>query len=204
MQVNAALVITLLLLLRTSPQNDAPKVRVSKDPLTKEQIAVYRAVLNDYLREDKSPLNLNSETEMFDGSRDSFDEGCVKGFDLETTPAPVIHKLDRRVATGLRIVLVDADRQQKKIAENDPQNTVKKAIDGHEKVSEKQMKDSVTQAFSTGLFTFSEIAFEKQHRRAVVSYSFVCGGLCGQGRTVVLKNFGQTWKIINGCGGWIS
>ncbi|HWW18413.1 MAG TPA: hypothetical protein VNY81_07335 [Candidatus Saccharimonadales bacterium] len=204
MQINVGLIITFLLLLTTGTQNIAQKVQVSKDPLTKEQVAVYRAVLTDYLKEDKSPLNLNSETELFDRSRDSFDQGCAKGIDLETTPAPMIHELDRRVATSHGIVLVDAERQQKKIAENDPQNTIKKGVDSHEKVSEKQLKDSVTQAFSTGLFTFSEIAFDKQHRRAVVSYSFVCGGLCGQGRTVVLKNLGQTWKIINGCGGWIS
>ncbi len=76
-----------------------------------------------------------------------------------------------------------------------------KSIDDHEKVTEHQLDDSVKKAFETGLFTLSEIVFDKQHRRAVVAYSFVCGGLCGNGNTLVLKKIGQRWKISKRCGG---
>jgi hypothetical protein len=54
---------------------------------------------------------------------------------------------------------------------------MKRAIDDREEVTEKQVDDSVKRAFETGLFTLTEIIFDKQHRRAVVAYSFVCGGL---------------------------
>jgi hypothetical protein len=81
---------------------------------------------------------------------------------------------------------------------------VTKSVDGHEKMSEEQLNDSVTQAFNTGLFTFSEITFDRQHRHAIVSYNFVCGGLCGHGRTVVLKRLTRRWKMISTCGSWIS
>lgn len=81
---------------------------------------------------------------------------------------------------------------------------MKKAIDEHEKVTDEQLDQSVKQAFRTGLFTLSEIAFDKEHRRAVVSYSFVCGMLCGHGNTMVLKKLGQNWKIAKRCGGWVS
>jgi hypothetical protein len=90
------------------------------------------------------------------------------------------------------------------VEENDPQNLMKKAIDEHEKVTDEQLDQSVKQAFHTGVFTLSEIAFDKEHRRAVVSYSFVCGMLCGHGNTMVLKRSGESWKIAKRCGGWIS
>ena len=182
----------------------AKKAQLSGNPLTKEQVAVYRAVLGDYTKEVEDSLNLDSKTEPLDRSGHFFDDGCAEGLELENTSVPMIHHLDRRVVTSSKIVLADGDRQQKTIAENDPQNLVKKAVEGHENVSDKQLKDSVTQAINTGLFTFSEIAFDKPHRHAVVSYAFVCGGLCGHSNTVVLKKNRRTWKIINTCGGWIS
>ena len=103
-----------------------------------------------------------------------------------------------------RIVLVDPNRQEKTIKENDPQNLVKKAVDDHEKVTDEQVDQSVKQAVETGLFTLSEIFFDKEHRRAVVAYSFVCGMLCGNGNTLVLKKVGQYWRVTRRCGGWVS
>jgi hypothetical protein len=161
-------------------------------------------MLNDYTKEFDGTLKLNFRTEQLDTSRAFIDQGCAEGLDLENIPVPVIHKLDRRVVTSSRIVLVDGDRQQTTIAENDPQNLIKKAVESHAKISEQQLKNSLTQAFNSGLFTFSEIAFDKPHRHAIVSYGFVCGGLCGHGRTVVLKSSKGSWKIMSTCGTWIS
>ena len=64
--------------------------------------------------------------------------------------------------------------------------------------------DPTKPAFPTGLFTFSEIVFNKQHTRAILQYSFVCGGLCGNGDTVVLKKANGKWKITGHCRRWIS
>jgi hypothetical protein len=100
--------------------------------------------------------------------------------------------------------LVDPDRQEQKVKENDPQNLMKSAIDEGERVSDKQIENSVKQAFATGLFTLTEIRFDKQHHHAMVAYSFVCGGLCGHGNTLILKKVGQGWKVSKRCGGWIS
>jgi hypothetical protein len=95
--------------------------------------------------------------------------------------------------------------QQKTIKENDPQNLVKEAIDDHERVTDKQVDQSVKQAFETGLFTLSEIVFDKEHRRAVVAYSLVCGMCCaGTATRLVLKKVGQDWRMTRRCGGWLS
>jgi hypothetical protein len=51
----------------------------------------------------------------------------------------------------------------------------------------------------------SEIAFDKDHRFGVVSYSFWCGSLCGNGSTLVFEKVDGVWKNANRpCGGWVS
>ena len=58
---------------------------------------------------------------------------------------------------------------------------------------------------SPGLLSLSEIVFDKEHRYAVVGYSFVCRGKCGGGRTRVYEKVGGEWKDANReCGYWIT
>ena len=207
MRQTLSLALGLSLAFSAIPQNDAPKPTVSPDALTEERVAVYRAVLEDYSNGSNSPLNLADKTETLDFSETFPDKECLKGLDLESTgtAAKVVHRIDVRLTGNKkRIALVDADLQQTKIEENDPQKLMKRAIDEGEKVTEKQLDDSLKQAFGTGLFTFSEIVFDKKHQHAVLKYSFVCGGLCGHGNTMVIKKVGQKWKVGKRCGGWIS
>jgi len=183
-------------------QEDAPKPKVSDEPLTAEQIAVYRAVLRDYLKGSDGGLNLANMTEPLDQS----DKSCFREIGLRSTsaPVPVIHRVERSLIANTKIVLVYAERQQSTIKENDPQNLIKKAIDDHERVTDQQLDESVKRAFQNGLFTLSEIVFDEEHRRAVVAYSFVCGMLCGHGNTLVLKKIGKDWRVTKRCGGWVS
>ena len=183
-------------------QENTPKPEVSHDSLTSEQIAVYRAVLRDYLKGSDGALNLADTT----GPLDQSDKPCFKGIGMGGTkdPVPLIHKLEPSLVAHTKIVLVDSERQQSTVKQNDPQNLIKKAIDDHEKVTDEQLDQSVKQAFQSGLFTLSEIAFDKEHRHAVVGYSFVCGLLCGHGNTLALKKIGRDWRVTKRCGGWIS
>jgi hypothetical protein len=51
----------------------------------------------------------------------------------------------------------------------------------------------------------SEIAFDKEQGRALVSYSFVCGSLCGSGGVWLFEKVDGVWKKSERvCGGWIS
>jgi len=202
----AAVMVSLALWLAAAAQNDRPKPKVSSEPLTAEQIAVYRAVLEDYTRGNGGSLNLANKTEPLEQSAPFFDKECVKGVAQETADnsVPVVHQLNRSVALNPKFVLVDPERQHKKIQERDPQNLIQRAIDNREEVPDNKIDESVKQAFEVGLFTLSEIIFDKQYRRAVVTYSFVCGRLCGHGNTLVLKKAGQKWKVSKRCGGWIS
>jgi len=200
------LAVILILSPLAAAQGDGPRPIVSSDPLTAEQIAVYRAVLEDYTKDSKGVLNVADRTEPLDQSGVGFDEACFK--DIQAQPARdsvhVIHKLGLSLVLDKRFALVDPERQQDKIKENDPQKLVKSAIDDHQPVTDKQVDESVKRAFETGLFTLSEILFDKQQRHALVAYSFVCGGLCGNGNLLVLTRSGHKWRVTKKCGGWVS
>lgn len=184
----------------TQDQKSEPKI--SDEPLTADQIAVYRAVLRDYLKDSDGSLNLANVTEPLDQSNKS----CFEASRMEITDASalVIHRLGSSLVANTKIVLVDSDLQQSTIKENDPQNLIKRAIDDGEKFTDEQLDQSLKKAFQNGLFTLTEIIFDRRGRRAVVGYSFVCGMLCGHGNTLVLKKDGKDWKVSKRCGGWIS
>jgi hypothetical protein len=91
-------------------------------------------------------------------------------------------------------MLVDAKKQAAIVRRNDPDNRVGKSV-----------HDAVRDAFATGLFSVSEIAFDKEHQHALVSYGFYCGSLCGNGATVIFEKVGDVWKKTDRmCGGWVS
>jgi len=204
MKVISIAVLSLLLSVSTVAQVEEPKPQISKEPLTPDQIAIYRAVLKQYLGPDQTPLNLANRTDPIElRDQDSHAE-CLKGITLEKPPSPpVIHMLDASLAES-PVVLVDPNQQRKKVQENDPGNLAREGVSGRSP-TQKEMEEAVNKAFSTGLFTLSEILFDKDHRHAVVSYSFVCGRLCGNGTTLVLTKTDQGWRVNKEtCGGWIS
>ena len=198
--------VCLVLSLCAVTQDQTPKAKISDEPLTADQIAVYRAVLKDFAKGSNSPLNVANTTEPLDDSRPMFDEACFKevGASVPKPSVPMGHRLERSLMPDMQIVLVDTDHQQKLIDENDPQILVPKTVHDHEQVTDAQVDQSVKHAFEVGMFTLSEIVFDKQHRRAAVADSFVCGSLCGNGDTLILRKSGQTWKVTKRCCGWVS
>jgi hypothetical protein len=173
-------VVLLVLSLGAFTQENPPKPKVSNDPLTTEQIEVYRAVLRDFLNGSDGPLNLANVTEPLDTRV----LGCFKGMDVGVTKeaVSVLHRLGPSLVADTKIVLVDPERQQ-------------------------QVDPSVKNT-AVYIFGLSEIAFDKQHLRAVVAYSFTCGRLCGYGTTLLLKKLGHDWKVAKSpnslCAYWVS
>jgi hypothetical protein len=91
---------------------------------------------------------------------------------------------------------VDADEQSTLVTKNDPGNSIRNG---------KSVETAVAEAFATGLFSLSEIDFDREHRHAIVSYTFECGMLCGSGRTLVFEKVGKEWRRTDlECGGWVS
>ena len=73
-----------------------------------------------------------------------------------------------RLFSNAGVRLVDANTQIKIVKANGPRTWMRRG---------KSAKEAVNDAFTTGLFSVSEIAFDAQHRKALLMYTFV-------GRTV--------------------
>jgi hypothetical protein len=176
------------------------KPALNENPLSDEQVEIYRDFLKTYSNEGKSEhFNLGNRTDPLDLTGEGIRRACLLGIELENEKeaATTFHRFDPKVNLSQKITLVDPGRQAALVRENDPNNTIFKA--------HKSVKEAVESAFATGLLTLSEIAFEKTHQFAVMSYSFVCGGLCGNGETIVFKKVGGKWeRTERTCESWIS
>jgi hypothetical protein len=71
---------------------------------------------------------------------------------------------------------------------------------------EKDDSTSFEQLFpgASGIISFSHVGFDSTFHEAVVSSSFVCGGLCGVGQTYVLKKTWGRWQVANKWVVWVS
>ena len=122
----------------------------------------------------------------------------MKGIQVESLLSAFrsFHNLTPDILPGKNMRLVDANQQAILVANNDPERKMGKG---------ESVKDAVKSAFATGLFSVSEIAFDKEHRHALVSYRFWCGSLCGSGATLVFEKVDGEWRSTDRmCGGWIS
>jgi hypothetical protein len=178
---------------------DRGKPKENRSPLSEDELAIYKAVLQRRLFEGWTSLNVSAKTYPLDATshRSELDCECLQDIYLEESSLAFhsFHRLTRDILPGKRMRLVDPETQAATVRANDPGRTM----------GEKTVKQAVRDAFATGLFSLSEIAFDRDHRYAVVSYSFWCGMLCGNGATLVLEKIGGEWKITDRqCGGWIS
>jgi hypothetical protein len=166
------------------------------NPFSSDEVAIYRGILKRWNSSSRGLLNVSNRTFPID--RDLSDCACLKGIEPQTvaSAAHSFHHLTGDVLGGKNIRLVDAEKQAVIVQSNDPSNSIRQG---------KSVETAVNVAFSTGLFSVSEIAFDKEQRRALVSYSFVCGSLCGSGGVWLFEKVDGVWKKSErACGGWIS
>jgi len=189
---------------RTLSQLSRPKRAIDKRPparrgkLTSDETAVYRAVLKQWLAGDRDPLNVSVATYPLDVLSETLTCECLKGIDHRSLllASNSMHSLTSDILPRENVRLVDPDSRKRLAADNDMGNSI---------ASNRSVETAVDEAVRNGLFSLSEIAFDTEHRRAIVSYSFVCGLLCGSGRTLVLEKICDEWKPAEfECGGWVS
>lgn len=189
----------------STAQEEPPKAVLSESPLSADEVAIFRAVLKNYLKDSPGVVLLADKTVPIEQSPTSV-RTCADQISAPLDPdaRATIHHIGPLVIIGLKVRLVDPDAQDKEVQRNDPQRLIHEAIDEGAQVTNKQLDDSLTKAFDSGLLMLSEIVFDSRHLRAVVTYSFYCGSLCGNGNTLALRKVGKMWKVSKHCGGWVS
>lgn len=198
--VTAVLAGTMGLRMAGWAQENEVKPTVSTQPLTVEQLSVYRYALKSWYGKDKIKVNLAAVTDPFNGGGVGDDKECIGKLDFEPLPkSPEVHRIRREDLAQLgdgQFQLIEPDLGAKEVRENDPGEAIRQG---------KPVDAAVDNGFAHGLFSFSEIHFNAKHTIAVVSFSFVCGGLCGHGTTLVMeKQKDGSWKPLRTCGDWIS
>ena len=92
-----------------------------------------------------------------------------------------------------------------KLMDTDERTSVVARRNGGDSIDDSDPARLAMADVASGIFALSEIAFDKQHLHAIVSYSFSCGMLCGSGMTLVFEKVGDEWRRTNlECGGWVS
>ena len=159
--------------------------------MDQERLSIYRDFLASYDNGSGKPLNLSKQTETFEpGPFD--DKGCLKGFTAADLHSAGTHVFQADAFPSPRYHLVDPATHEKR----DPGDAIRRG---------ESVDSAVEAGFAAGIFTFSEIVFDASHTHAAFKYSFVCGGLCGHGSTVVYERKGGVWRQEKrGCSRWIS
>jgi hypothetical protein len=174
------------------------KPKVSDKPFTAEQLVVYRALLTSWYEGDTAAINLAIQTDPIDPNDDSFDKACLKGIFLEKAKPVAVHLFRSEDLAQLgfaKLRLVDPELQAKEVRENDPGKAIREG---------RLVDDAVDNGIAHGLFTLSEIQFDKSHTHAIVQFRSWCGMLCGHGSTMLLEKKNGTWMSKKQCGGWQS
>ena len=198
------LVLVLALVVTGSPQSmEDASPNLSKDPLTADQIAIYRTFLA-YFAVGSTPLHLINKTVALplpDPSESEDDDPeidpCLKGLTLvnRKEAATLVHMLDRSLAIKGRVVLVDPDSQEGQIKADDPSKTMDQG----------KTSEAAKPASATGFMELSEILFDRSHRGALMIASFSCGHTCGFVAVFRFKKTRHQWKMFKEpCAGGVS
>ena len=185
---------------KSNPDNEPPPPVIATEALSPDKIAIYRIILAKYSKDFRGRISLADTTDALDPSSEDL-SGCMRNMeqkDIKSQTA-VVHRLPESLVAHLPFVLVNPHVQAEQVKRNDPQNLVRQG-----NATKDQIGKAVDEAFRTGLFTLSEIVFDADHRHAVMSYSFWCGRLCGNGALLRFNKVGNNWKIAKRCVDWVS
>jgi hypothetical protein len=175
-----------------------PKPIVSDKPLSADELAAYRVVLGDFMDNSKGkhPVILAIQTLPF--YLDDMDADCGKNFHMDEGSVREVHRfrsedipslISGKMKSGT-LKLVDPEAQAKEVADNDPDKAIQ---NGH------KIGDAVENGFAHGMVQLGEIHFDQEHLHAILSVSFSCGRLCGNGTTIILEKRNGTWGFKAHC-----
>ena len=189
--MNGKIAALLAILIASASAAAKDKPGLNPTPVGSDRMAVYRAFLISYSKDVKH-LKLARRSVPFELLKDD----CLKGiwFSNRVTWSTV-HEFNTRNLPS-NISLVDSEEQERIFRSVDDKQTWR---DG------KPVNESVEKAQAAGFLVLSEIAFDRKHEYAVLTYSFECWGLCGGGGTVVFRKRNGAWTPTNrSCAIWAS
>lgn len=157
---------------------------------TTDAAKIYTLFIDKWTGKKKSPLNIAIIADA--STTDELTEFSKCTDNSVWAPAEQIDDLSQLFVGLSYLHFVDPN----KWTPNDPERLI----------AQGQSVDSgVRRSIDSGLLSFSAVAFNQKHTLAAFSFSFICGGLCGNGSKVIFKRTSKRWvQMDKRCGGWIS
>jgi hypothetical protein len=166
---------------------------VANDSISPDEIAIYETVLGSWLGKQNDPQLVSEQLSAAPSKEDPEFSDCAKGLNLS------------EAAQGNRPQKSLAGVQFKRAGVQLVDGSKWKPADPGEAIANGTSVDTaVREGFSHSLISFSQIAFTRDGKDALVKLGMVCGGLCGSGSTIHLRKSAVGWEILGRCGGWIS
>lgn len=189
-----AAVLLLNLVLNQALAATPPSLEV--DP-RQAHLAVYEAVLRSWMGTDYSPILVSEQLSSVPKAGDPDVSDCLKGVDFQPAArvTPALRSLHgaRFERKGVHLV----DRAKWHPADGPLVAHVNQG-------NSKSLDSDLDRAMAHSLISFSQIWFDRTGQWALLSFSSVCGGLCGSGSVLLMHKSSNTWKVFRRCGGWVS
>jgi hypothetical protein len=162
---------------------------------TSDASAIYSSFLAQWMKKDGAPMNVaNSAARPTPEDIAQYSE-CASG-GAESSVRWITDTTDADLNSALsslpRVKLVDPKHWQPV----DPGNLIAKG---------QSVGTAVNAGIDNGLMTLSVISFNEAHDTAMLTFSFVCGSLCGHGGAVMFKKTPEGWvQSKEPCSSWMS
>lgn len=158
---------------------------LSQSPLDPVRLDVYRAFLRQYANDRTHPPSLADKTYPL---KLTVASACTDGLLPESVDeaGSLLHPIPLSLAQAAHLQLVDGAAQV------------------HRALHPTSANEAIS-PLAVRLLSLSEIAFNKNQDRAVMSFAYWCGTLCGNGAVLVFERNGEGWKRSSQeCGVWVS
>jgi hypothetical protein len=169
---------------------------LGQQPVSKDAAVIYKAFLASYYDGSDTVLNIADRTVAFNpGFEKDSAALCLKEAKMPAGPSAEIHALDASILPHMM--------KARFIAQKDGNKAIRDPGDAIEHGG--SVDDAVRVGIAAGVMTLSEVVFNEDHTRAVLSFSFHCGRLCGNGGAMLFKMRNGRWgRGTQVCGGWVS
>lgn len=158
-------------------------------------IEVYEVVLQSWFGSSRSKIQVDEHLEVAPSLSNREVLECLQGVAFQARSGTQADDHSLRGATFKRAGIRVVDGTKWKAEDQQLESTVAKG----------QFRDAdLRRAFAHALTSFSHIQFDQEGILALLTFSNVCGDLCGGGSTLLMKKSVDRWKVLKRCRGYVS
>lgn len=171
--------------------SNSVNVKTGTPSAMQDQSEIYKVFLTQWVGTEQKPINVSRKAEPLSSDDMKDFTECAGSGTRWVLPAPASDITDQ-ISQLVYVRPMSAETWK-------PQDPGDLVAHGQ------SVGSAVDSGFSQGLMTLSTVVFDHTRHTAGLKYSFVCGGLCGSGGTVLFKKTSHGWaRSKKECGTWRS